>query len=263
MMTLFLCLPPAWAQDIPMPSVPTGGPIAAIGLLLLAGLAGVASARLARRRRELLSVGWLPDLLGVSGVLARAAAVTAILGAVIALLPEALLPSLPWVLVAFAVAIGWSGQAFLPDLLAGVVLRVSGRIRPGRWVQIGDDAGEVVAMGLFGAELQSSSGRMVLPNRLFLDHPVHTPNDQRPVAEVSATVPLPAADARRLLRELALSSPWVAPGAEPEISRADSAQHWIVRTPVLEPRHVPRFTGALLERLEGALSPERPAPPEA
>lgn len=250
----------AAAQDgLPLPSVPDTGPGVAVGLLLLAALVGGVALWLGRHRAKLSSVGWLPDLLGVSAVLARSVGALAVLGAVAALVPAHLVPALPWVLLAAAVAIGWSVQAFLPDLLAGAALRIGGQVRPGGWVQVGPHAGEVVAVGLFGTELRATAGRLVLPNRQLMSQPRHSPADQRPVAQVSVAVPRPAREARRILRELAMTSPWAAPGAEPDISRAaDTPECWLVRAAVLEPHHIARFESAFrehLERLEATLPP--------
>ncbi|MFT4978570.1 MAG: small-conductance mechanosensitive channel [Myxococcota bacterium] len=256
---IILFVPLAAAQDYVLPALPTGGPGAALGLLLLALLAGVISTFLQRRRRRLAPSGWLPEVIGVVGVLARALAALAVLGAIATLMPEALLPALPWGLLAAAAAIGWSVHSFVPDLFAGLALRVSDRLGPGRWIQIGDHAGEIVAIGLFSTELRGASGRLVLPNRRLLDQTLFTPDDQRPIATVSVSVDLPTSPARRLLRELALGSPFIAPDAEPEISRSDShPEHWIVRAAVLEPHHIAHFEGTFRERLEASLSQDRP-----
>ena len=59
-----------------------------------------------------------------------------------------------------------------------------------------------------------------------------------------------------------MTSPWAAPNAEPDIARAaDAAERWVVRAAVLEPHHIARFESTFrehLERLEAALSPNRP-----
>lgn len=248
-------IPTAAAHDgVTLPPIPAGGAGQALGLLLVALLFTLMAGFIGRRRALLRSGGWLPGLLGLSETSARALAALAWIGVFVALLPENLLPAMPWFVLAVAVAIGWSAQAFIPDLIAGVVLRVGGRVTPGRWVQLDGQSGAVSSIGLFGTALRSPAGALMLPNRRFLEQALRTPADQRPVAAVSAVVPLPASRTRRLLREIALGAPWCSPGAEPEISHTAAADApWTVRIAVLEPHHIPQFQSTFYERLEEAL----------
>ena len=254
-MNALFWIPTAAAHDgVSLPPMPVGGAGQALGLVLVALVFTLMAGFIGRRRGLLRPGGWLPGLLSISEISARSVAALAWIGVIVALLPDNLLPAMPWIVLAVAIAIGWSAQAFIPDLLAGVVLRVGGRITPGSWVQLDGQSGAVTSIGLFGTALRSASGDLMLPNRRFLEQALRTPADQRPVATVSAVVPLPAAHARRLLREIALGAPWCAPGAEPEIAHTAAADApWTVRIAVLEPQHIPRFESTFYERLEAAL----------
>lgn len=254
-MNALFWIPAAAAHEgVSLPPVPDGGAGQALGLILVALVFTLTAGFIGRRRTLLRVGGWLPGLLRISEVSSRAVAALAWIGVFVALLPDNLLPAMPWLVLAVAIAIGWSAQSFIPDLIAGVVLRVGGRITPGSWIQLDGQAGAVMSVGLFGTALRSASGTLMLPNRRFLEQALRSPSDQRPVATVSVVVPLPAAPARRLLREIALSAPWSAPGAEPEIAHTASVDApWTVRIAVLEPQHIPHFETTFYERLEAAL----------
>lgn len=251
-MIIALIAESAASESMSLPVLSMGPPTFVV--LFLAAVFGVLAVLIGRMQVQLGTEGWIPAFLRRVGVLMRGALVFSLLWAVIQQLPMGVRSSLPWFALALTVAFGWSVQAFLPDLLAGMLLRIGGQLPVGRWIHIDGVRGKISNIGLLGTRLQGDGGEAVLPNRRLLDRRVQTPADAWPCAELSVEVPLPTAEARQLLQHLALSAPWTAPAQVPSISKvALSAHQWSVRVAVLEPSHITAFENALQERIEAAL----------
>ncbi len=240
------------------PTVPGGS---WLGLLLLAMVLWTLGSVFGRAGRRLPAEGLLPGLLDGMRRLLRLLAVVVALVAAGRALPPSVRPAIPWALLAAAAAVGWSARDVLPDVLAGVLLVLERRIRPGRWVGGEGFAGTVERVGLRASTLRDSLGRRVtVPNRHLLAAPLVEGRAVGAEHEVQLRLPehCVAADVRAALRDAVLLSPWVPPGAEPVVLRDPVDRSlWTVRAPLLEVRWAARFEGELLERAEELLG-ERP-----
>lgn len=240
-------------RDALLPELPMRGLRNGLALLLLA-IASALMANLARRSRApLLPDGILPTTLRLVETVARILVVFFVLGVLAAWLPASIAPGLPWVVVAIAVAVGWSARDVLPDLVAWLLLSLEGNLRPGQWLSVEGRRGRVERVGMRATRLRDHLGNVVLmPNRFLVRAPV-TADVGWPTIEVRLRLD-PAhgpARIRSALREAAELSPWVAP-CEPEVYRDGEA--WVVRLDLLDGTFADRVEGTLAERVEEILA---------
>jgi hypothetical protein len=226
---------------------------------LLAALAGFAwlLARALNPVRDLLSPsGVLPTLVNGAQIALRVAALLLVLGVIAAIVPRNLEPVLPVVLIAAAVAIGWSWRDLLPDLVAGLVLAAERRILPGQWVSTSEGCGIVEQTTLRVTRIRDATGRLIaLPNRSLIRHAVVTDRGRWPTIEIELHVPGEHAPStvRRVIEDAVLVSPWAAPVRAQMIREEREPGRWRVRARVLESRFADRFEGGLREHVEEIL----------
>jgi small-conductance mechanosensitive channel len=252
-----------WREVIP--ALPSGSAGALLELALIALVAILLASTLRRVRGRLPATGLFPRVLGLlHGALKLLAGVTAVV-LVARLLPSWLGSGMTWVLLAAAAALGWSTRDVLPDLVAGVVLTLERRIRPGVWISGEDFSGTVESVGPRATWLRDGRGhRVSMPNRKLLNAPLVS--DTAVGTEHEITLRMHASDSaarvRQALRDAVLMSPWVPPRPNPLVLRdADDPDLWHVRAHLLEARYASRFEGELLERAEEVLTrgPVNPA----
>jgi hypothetical protein len=233
--------------------------LAAILLLLLArGLERGPLQRLPQR-------GLVPLGLRTVVVALRLGVLTLVLLAGLLALPRSLSPAPAYVFVSLAIAVGWTSRHVLQDVLAGVVLVIEHRITPGARIHLpmpqGVMQGLVRGVGLRFVEVDSDDGRQVaVPNRTFLDHVVTRDDNSHVPVEVCLHVPFDqdARHVRRVLEELALLSPWLAPVGTPEIHRDTALRDvWIVRARLVGPEHAMAFRGTMVELADEVLGARR------
>lgn len=218
-------------------------------------MAGAGLRRLARRLRP---TGVLPTTVRTIEVVARMLVAFLGLGAFGAMVPASIAPVLPIVVIASAVAIGWSVRDVARDLVAGVFIAVEGQLRAGYWVSGERYSGSVEALGLRVTWLRDVHGRrIVVPNRVLLAQPLVT--DDKPWPRIQFRVALPLAQStsaiRDALEEAVLISPWVAPEPEMEVHPdALDSTIWHVAVRVIDSRYAHRFQGLLRERVEEILA---------
>lgn len=265
--------PPPWSLRAPEPSPPEDdavtsmverlatqlvptlgrrGPQALFGLALIA-LISLAAAGAARTfRARLRPTGVLPSIMVAIEIFGRAVAVVVALTAIVALLPVGILPALTWIAIGAAVAVGWSLREVLPDVFAWVVLTTEGQLVRGVWVRTGEHQGAIEAFTLRAISLIDASGqRISIPNRMLLQQPIQATTDTWPRVHVTVRLAeVEAADARRMLWEASLLSPWLAPSTTPEIGQdpSDPAQ-WHVSVRLLEGGYEDEFAGSFPERV--------------
>jgi len=226
----------------------------ALGLatLLCWGLARV----LGPLRDWLAPTGVLPTLASGVQQFLRVLALFFAFGVIAAIIPANLEPALPWVVLAGAVALGWSTRDVAPDFVAGLVLAAERRIRPGRWIGTSKVSGVVEQVSLRVTWVRDATGRRVaVPNRTFLTGAVVTDRGRWPSIEVVLRVPgqhTPSA-IRRVVEDAVLVSPWTAPLPPEMVREEQEVGLWRVRARVLEGRFADRFEGALREHVEEAL----------
>ncbi len=240
-----------------VPEVRARGLRTAVLLGLLALLAGSAAAGLRQLGYALKPNGLLPVMLRTVEVVLRLLVAFWGVGAIGALVPASIAPALPIVVIAGAIAVGWSARDLARDLVAGVFIAVEGQLRAGYWVSGERYAGSVEAIGLRVTWLRDVHGRrIVVPNRVLLAQPLVT--DEKPWPRIQFRVALPASAPNHALRaaleEAILLSPWVAPEPEMEI-HPDALEPaiWHVAVRVLDSRYAHRFQGLLRERVEEVL----------
>lgn len=247
-----------------LPTIRRRGPGAALGFALLAMLsAGVAGAALTVRR-GLRSTGALPSIATALATLGRGLSGLLGLAAVVALIPQGLVPALPWIAVAGAVALGWSLRDALPDLVAWASLSTEGRVRRGMWIRGDGFEGRVDAVTLRTTWIVDARGdRTSVPNHLLVNQPLQTTIEPWPEASVHVHLPqLDSRIARAVLREAALLTPWLAPAGAPEIGQDPNDQsRWSVRVRLLEGQFRDRFEGTFPERVADVLRSHRSADP--
>jgi len=256
--TLILWLWPAIAlAQAPFPEleIPADGSV--LHNLLLALVALLFSQAAASPLRSLESSGLLPVILRVSVFCGRLVAAMAFLAAFFVLLPTSLRPAVPWVLIAAGVALGWSARDMLRDLLAAVVLLVERRIRPGIRLRTQEHAGVVARMGFRAVYLASDDGaELGVPNRVFLSRAYELDTDPHPPIEIRLRIQsLQSTDQiRESLIEMALYSPFLAPGHRPEAVRDPEDIHvWRLKCRLLSNQFLKAFEGALEEQIETSL----------
>lgn len=227
------------------------------GYFLLLLVTAGASVLVGVGRKRLPVRGVLPRLL--SGLQMTLRALVAVLGLMFVArwIPTSYAPVLLWVALAAAAAAGWSARDFLPDLLAGVVILVERRIRPGVWVSGAGYAGDIQSLGPRAAKVRDQEGRIVsVPNRALLSGPVSVEASAHPQVEVLVRVPegTSAARARRVIQDVALLSPWRVLREPPEVRRdGEDPRVWHVRVRLVEPQFLKAFESALADQVEEGL----------
>ena len=183
--------------------------------------------------KQLQSTGVLPFVFRIVFFGGRLVATMAFLSVFFLLLPESLRPAIPWVLIAAGVALGWSARDMLRDVLAAGVLLVERRLRPGVRIRTQEHSGIITRMGFRAVYLDSDAGgELGLPNRSFLSRAFEVdPNPHLPI-EIRLQIQSKASTdtIREALVEMALFSPFLAPGHRPEAVR-DPGDHtiWILK----------------------------------
>ncbi len=256
-----------------------------VALLLFAAAMAVATRRVSHR---LTRRGLLPRIVRTLDASLRVGVFLLVLGIGRRIAGDS--PAYGWFLVAACVAAGWSARNALQDLAARVVLAFEPGIQPGTWVACDEFSGTIERIGLRATWLEDRHGHHVMvPNQklvntamvadettdglievvVALDHvgldhvgldsapldsapldsaPLDSAAlDKTPVANESAS----RSNARALLGDAVLSSPWIFPGSQPLVLRDPTKPNtWKVRCRLLEPRFALQFEGDLVERVE-------------
>ena len=116
---------------------------------------------------------------------------------------------------AVSVAIGFAFKDYVSSLIAGVVAIAERPYRPGDWVEIGGDYGEVRAVGLRSLELRTPDDNIVhVPHEKIWQHNISNSNDGARTLQCVASFYLaPLHDAalvQRALTDVALTSAYLA-----------------------------------------------------
>lgn len=227
------------------------------GVLVLFGLIALAAlgARwVARTRQRLPERGAIPRALALAHALLRVAVALLVIAVLAELLPDWARPALPWVVVATAVALGWSARDLLPDLVAGAVLLAERRLSRGEHVAIGEHAGVVLDVGMRVTTLRDREGRTVqVPNRIVLGSPTASRRAGWHEVRVRVRGPegAPGEAFARALRDAVLLSAYVPVPTRVEVARdPDEPRLYVVRAGLLDARYEERFRGELLTRAE-------------
>lgn len=231
-----------------------GNPWTLAAIILLFFLLVRVSRRLGRR---LAAEGILPTINRGLRVALRIAIAILALWLVVVLVPTWMGPALPWLLLGVFVIVVWSARDLLPDLMAGLVLRLERRLHVGQRVRLRDVSGVVRAVGFRVTTITDAAGHQVdVPNRTLLGDAVTSEPGAWPIHEATVTLPrdVESERARRAVRDAALASPWTPLEPDPVVRRhGEVPTQWIVRVRLRDLRYGPQFDGELAERVEELL----------
>jgi small-conductance mechanosensitive channel len=243
------------AMNLPVFEVPTNGSV--LQNLFVAFVALLFSQAAASPLKALESSGLFPFVLRLSVFGGRLVAAMAFVASFFLLMPVSLVPAVPWVLVAAGVALGWSARDMLRDLLAASVLLLERRIRPGVRLKTDHHSGIVTRMGFRAVFIDSDSGvELGLPNRIFLSQSYSLDEDPHLPMEIRLRIRSKKSTdhIRDALIEMALFSPFIAPGHRPEAVRdSENSEIWLLKCRLLSTEFLNAFEGAIEEQIEAGL----------
>ncbi|MEX1020764.1 MAG: mechanosensitive ion channel domain-containing protein [Litorilinea sp.] len=115
---------------------------------------------------------------------------------------------------AFAVAIGFAFKDYMSSIIAGIVALYEQPYRPGDWVRIGDDYGEVKSVGLRALQIMTPDDDLVtIPHSKIWDSNITNANNgsqtHQCVTEFFLHPHHNADQARAKLHDVAITSPYV------------------------------------------------------
>ena len=246
----------AFAEDyLPQIDAPADG--SAFLNLIVALVALLISQMATMPLKGLEPSGLFPSLLRIVVFSGRLVAAMALLAAFFVLLPGSLRPAVPWVLIAAGVALGWSARDMLRDLLAAIVLVVERRIRPGIRIRTREHSGVVLRMGFRAVYIATDDGaELGIPNRIFLSRSYEIDKNAHLPIEIRLRIESKESNdqIREALIEMALFSPFIAPGHRPEAVRdPEDEKLWLLKCRLISQSFIKAFEGALEEQIEAAL----------
>ncbi len=234
-------------------SLGSGWLLSVAALVLLAASVGLGRARRALPRR-----GLVPRVLRWMQAACGAALIVLVLALVPRLLPAALTPLVPWVLVAAAVSLGWSARELLGDAIAGFVLLAEGRLGHGTWIRWEGHHGQIQRRSARALWLRDPTGRtVVVPYRRILGSAIVLEEAPEVRHELSLRLDLPctAAELRRALTDAVLSSPWVRARVRPTVRRDElDPTLWHVSVSLVDGSARVELARDLVERVESVLA---------
>lgn len=225
--------------------------LAAIGLGQASGFA----------KRHLADRGLLPRAATWAQLSFRVLSGIAGLGAVIAWLPPSLQPAVPWMLIAAALALGWSVRDLSQDWAGAFSLMVDGRVRPGQWVSTSAGDGIVQSVTLRTTWINDSTGRKIsIPNRLFVREAFVTERGKWPTIELQLEIDpsIGPARVRQTIIEAVAANPWSAPDGLDMVKATEHPHMWLLRARLLAGEFSDMFEAALRDHVAERLA--RPIP---
>ncbi len=224
-------------------------------LLLMAVLASMGLANLAERPLvSLESRGLLPGILKTVILASRTGALLVAFVGLLHLVPAAWSPAVSYVLVGTALAVGWSVREVVQDVLVGLIFTLERSFRTGQRLRFEGAAGTLTRMTFRVTWLRTDEGAdIAIPNRKLTGATLEL--DPQPYAPVSVLLLVPpcrsAVEARRVLRELVLMNPYLAPGGDPQVYRqADDPRRWRIKARLLDASYADRFRGTMVDLVE-------------
>ncbi len=191
----------------------------------------------ARAQQRVEPEGRLFDWLTLIGGAVRATAILTVGLLLLTTLPAKFTHLSPWLLLAAVIGAGFTLRDVAGSVLAWVILLTEGKIQPGAWVVIHGHSGTVRRLGPRVLWMIDASGKTLsIPNQWVLRHTTQIDDSPHPIVHVEVRVPeeIPEHAAASVLREVTLTAPWVAPGAEAKCRPSpNSPRVWRVETRVL------------------------------
>lgn len=85
--------------------------------------------------------------------------------------------------------VAFSSTAFVTNVMAAIMLRVTRPFTVGDFITLGDKFGKVSARGLFDTEIQTETGELIaIPNALFVSEPVKVVHDDGMIISTSLSL---------------------------------------------------------------------------
>jgi small-conductance mechanosensitive channel len=187
-----------------------------------------------------------------------------IVGTVALLVPRIIQPTfenLVTLLGALGIAIGFAFKDYVSSLIAGIVTLYEMPYRPGDWIEIEGEYGEVRTIGMRAVEICTPDDAIVvIPHLKLWDNLIKNANDgTRDLMCIASFYLQPRHEpvqVRRTLHEVALTSPYVQLRRPIQVLAEEqpwATRYWIKAYPV-DLRHQFQFTTDLTLRGKAALS---------
>ncbi|MCS3702498.1 mechanosensitive ion channel family protein [Salinibacter ruber] len=235
------------------------------GLLAIAAIAGIAVGltllvqRYGPRLAEQVPGRYRLSVLALVPLL-RLLIIAAALVLIIPQLIEPTFENLVAVLGAVGLALGFALKDYVSSLIAGIVVIYEGAYRPGDWVEVEGEYGEVRAVGMRAMEMVTPDDTViVVPHQALWTGLIHNANDGTQNLQCVADFYLdPEHDGRpvrRLLRDIALTSPYLQIERPIDVVAAERpwGTHYRLKAYPVDPRDQFRFTTDLTVRGKAAL----------
>lgn len=195
----------------------------------------------------------------------RAAATVVLSGslvfAVLALLPPIGVWILVFVLVAAAIATGWTARELLVDIVAAGLLHTEGLLDRNVRLSHESVSGKIHHVGWRSVTLRTADNTLVrIPNRDLLKGAFEVHETPWPMVTIELFLPGEDGEHARSAIERALSTcAWLAPAPTPRIG-TDSVDldRWLVTVPLIEERFASHVRHSLALRVQHALAETKP-----
>jgi len=134
-----------------------------------------------------------------------------------------LLDTNPITHIAFVIVFLGASWLFFKDLLAGLVFKLTGKLKAKQLIQVDEYTGKIAKLGYLAIELELSTGEIVvLPYGLFIGQKIIKPNPSDEVKSHTIEIELfdyqPTTETLRMLQELTLYIPWSVITKEPAVT---------------------------------------------
>lgn len=186
-----------------------------------------------------------------------------IAGALALIIPQLIEPTfenLVAVLGAVGVALGFALKDYVSSLIAGIVVIYEGAYRPGDWVEVDGEYGEVRSVGMRAMEMVTPDDTViVVPHQALWTTLIHNANDGTQNLQCVTDFYLdPEHDGqqvRALLRDVALTSPYLQIERPVNVVATERpwGTHYRLKAYPVDPRDQFRFTTDLTVRGKAAL----------
>ncbi len=135
----------------------------------------------------------------------------------------ALLDTNPITHIAFVIVFLGASWMFFKDLIAGLVFKLTGKLKEGQLIQIEEYMGKITELGYLSIELELKTGEIVvLPYGAFIGQKIIRPNPSEQVKSHTIEIELsefqPVMETMDMLQELVLYMPWSVVTKEPSVS---------------------------------------------
>jgi hypothetical protein len=242
-----------------LPRLPQLPPLTAGAWLALAALLWSISRKIRAAAATLPEDAPAAQLARLTGRVSRVLTLGLLLLLGAATLPAGLAPLLGWAVLGAALALGWSAQEVLRDVVAGLGLGGERGLTPGAWAEGPGFSGAVIRRGLRATTLRAADGsRVVVPHRALAAATLASLPPGGPPCRVVVDLPpnTSPGKVRRAVHRAVAGSPWVVQADPPPSASPLTDGRWEITVPVLGQRWTADVLATLPERLRAELAAE-------